>query len=192
MNIHVGNRFVIVAGALVFKFPRVNISGLFRYYGYYLTGFLGKKRSLRQKCYSILWTTQDIVLGGWKENIREARILLKPRNPRFAHLYLPLLFVNIYKREEGVGKGSFNDFWGGDLIDGMVEIGGDEIYKALRKVADWHNFGINNFSFNGRNVVCLDYGGKGMLDFLTKYGEEFEKVMLTFLKKESQSKKEEG
>jgi len=156
---------------------------LLKVYWWYCIGFLGKRNTLKQRCCRIFRTTWDLLGGGIKENIREAKVFLKPQNPRLPRLYLPLLFINIYRKESGVGEISFEKFGAMEFGDRLWETKDKELIEAKGQL-DGHEFSVENFSFNGNNVVFLDYGGDGFLEFITRHGEKIEKVLMTFLKKQ--------
>ena len=67
--------------------------------------------------------------------------------------------------------------------DRLWETKDKELIEAKGQL-DGHEFSVENFSFNGNNVVFLDYGGDGFLEFITRHGEKIEKVLMTFLKKQ--------
>ncbi len=178
---HRGHRDVLIIGPLVFKFPRVRLRSMFRVWGWYLTGFMGRNQGFWRRCKSILSLTFDDLCGSLIENIREAKAFVSKSSPYLPKLYFPFLLVNIYRREEGVGTESFEIYNITDLVAKLERTGNAHLIEALNKI-DHHAFHYKNFSFNGSNVISLDYGGKGFFEFITLYGDVFEKVIKVFLK----------
>jgi hypothetical protein len=185
----------VTIGNLVFKFPNIWFKSLFRVYWWYITGSLGHSWSIFKKISMLLWNTQHILLQGLRENAREALIMFQPQDKRLPRLYLPLFILNVYRRENGVGNEMFEKFTPMVFFDRLESTGEKELQLAIRNVKveqngkfDPHMFCHENFSYNGGNVVFLDYGEKGFIKFAREHGDKLERVLLTFLKKEALKK----
>ncbi|MFA5124606.1 MAG: hypothetical protein WC473_02135 [Patescibacteria group bacterium] len=160
---HIGvHRYVCIIGPVVIKIPRVKLIQFFAL-------ILKDIRDLRW------WVFKIIVLGGIIENINEATCYFHTRHKLLARLYLPLVFINVYRRESGVGNFTF----GGDELTNKVYKTGDREYlKALLPCS--HTFDrTENFSYDGVCLKILDYGEKGFEHLLLNYGEQIKKLLLS-------------
>lgn len=161
---HVGvHRYVWVTKRLVLKFPRVPVGSLFETLKVFGLG----KQGLR-----LMWSE---VRDGFMENIREVHCFYTTRHPLLVRLYLPLVFVNVYAREEGVGHFFFA---AGELYDGAWKSGDHELARALQPCS--HTFDSReNFAYNKGWVKIIDYGERGFTNLLIKYGGKIEEFLLS-------------
>jgi hypothetical protein len=115
----------------------------------------------------------DCLLNGLKENLREAQCYMHTRHNLLVRLYLPLILVNVYHKESGVGCFTF----GGDELCSVVWETGDREYGHAF-ISCGHTFDSpNNFSFDGNCVKILDYGEEGFENLLIRYGDRIEKLL---------------
>ena len=166
------HRYVLVVGHFVVKVPRVRMLHFLR---------LVVEDDIVRYRKRFWWSWPGfatIVFAGLMENFREARCYLKTKHCLLARLYLPLIFVNIYRRENGVGNFTFG---GDELTEKVYETGDSEYLEALLPCS--HTFDhTENFAFSNGRVKILDYGEEGFQNLLTTYGGEVEKLLLSVVK----------
>lgn len=164
------HRYVWVIWRLVLKFPKVQI-----------IEFLGLALKDVRSCerFWMRWFfIKDLMFGGILENWREAKCYFKTKHRLLAHLYLPFIIVNIYRRENGVGNFTFK---GDELFFKVGNSEDKEFLKALRPCS--HTFDHReNFSCNSKEVRIIDYGEEGFENLLIKYGDEIEKWLFSVTK----------
>ena len=162
------HRYVCVIGPVVIKIPRVRLIHFFTLIFEDVIKY--RKRFWLSWCFFKM-----IVLGGVMENMREAVCYLHTRHKLLARLYLPLIFVNIYHRENGVSNFTFG---GDELTEKVYRTGDREYLKALLPCS--HTFDRKeNFSYDGVRLKILDYGEKGFEHLLLDYGDRIEELLLS-------------
>jgi len=164
------HRYVITGGMFALKIPRIRITKFLKLVA------LDIKYRKRHWC-TWFWFI-EIVFGGLRENFREAQCYFNTRHHLLTRLYLPLLIVNIYRKEAGVGD--FN-FQGEELYSQVFKSGDCEFREALRPCS--HTFDhTNNFAYSKNRVRILDYGEEGFENLLTKHGDKVERLLLSTVK----------
>lgn len=183
------HRHVFVFGPIVIKIPKMGLDMLFRY----LKDSWAAKESLLDFLRFVpgdFWYSVGRGLG-FMENLREAVCYLRTRHHLLAPLYVPLVFLNVYKRMNGVGGFAFRD--DADVCRSFIYEGSDpDVYEGSkldvydRKLAISgcsHTFeSPKNFSYDGGDVFLLDYGEKGIERLLSTYGNEIEEVLRSKVK----------
>ena len=167
------HRYVFVMGPFVAKVPRIMIGHYIRYL---------KDDIIFRKRFWFRWHWfVEVVCAGFMENFREVRRYRNTKHHLLARLYIPLVLVNIYHRESGVGSFAF----GGDELFEMVRETGDREYmNAL--VPCSHTFDHpENFAFSNGCVKILDYGERGFENLLTNHGIKVEQLLLSVAKTSS-------
>lgn len=167
--LHGTHRYVFGIRNFVLKVPRI---GIFKFLRVLI-------KDIRHcKCFWFSRHCFGAVFAGLMENFREARCYLNTRHRLLAQLYLPLLFVNIYRREDGVGGFGFES---DELFYKVGDSGDNEFLEALRPCS--HTFdNSKNFAYSEGRVRVLDYGEKGFENLLTKHGAKVEKLLLSVAK----------
>ncbi len=166
------HRYVLAVGPIIVKVPRIRML-------YFLRLVIEDDIIKYHKRFWCSWYWfATIVFAGLMENLREAKCFIDTRHRLLTHLYLPLLFVNIYHRENGVGNFTFS---GEELTERVYKTGNRDYFKALLPCS--HTFDhVENFAFSGGRVKILDYGEKGFKNLLVRYGDEVEKLLLSVVK----------
>ena len=143
----------------------------------------GKKEPFHTKSGSInvcLLMALDCLLEGLKENWREARCYTNTRHYLLARLYLPLILLNIYRKE--IGAGNFIFTKGTESLCKMVQGTKNQGY-CNAFISCSHSFEHpENFAFDGTHVKILDYGEEGFENLLIHYGDQIEKLLLSKVK----------
>lgn len=175
MKFHRGtHRHVLIVGSLVIKIARVP-----------LWSILG--RDLLSGKFS-LWIKSDRVIlwrdlrNGVMENIREGICYLTTRH-RLLTPVLPLIFVNLQPRVDGVGAIGEGDeiFYKVDpKVHDDDECNGGRYGKILSMFRSCaHTFESNNFAFDGERFKFVDYGEYGIKYLLVHYGNRLEKHLVS-------------
>jgi hypothetical protein len=165
------HRYVFVIGSLVFKIPRVRILSWI----WNVISYDTWKEKLRDPLYLNWGTFSHFVFEGIKENYVEAFCFFQTRHRILAKLFLPLLFVNIYKRDRNVGNFRFDSY----LLGTKIEASGNQRLLATYKCSG-HTFdNRNNFAGNGKYVRILDYGDSNIHVLIREHGDQLEEILLT-------------
>ncbi len=168
------HRFVWVIGPFVLKFPKVRMK---RAVGMFVQALRNTPPGFRSTSFELM---RRALFDGLKENFREARCYLKTRHRLLARLYLPLIMVNVYRREDGVGDFTFDKH---ELSLAIIRTG-DEGYKRAGCMILHTSGDPNNFAYNSNGQVkILDYGegwgNQTFEKFLLGYGDRFETLLLS-------------
>jgi hypothetical protein len=172
-------RNVIILGCLVFKIPRVRP---FTFFKYFLGNLFDKEAVWRQfalKGWQRL--LHEFIFEGFLENWREAVCYYRTRHKILAALYVPLLIINVYRREEGCGCSTiFKEF----LVEQVLNDGHEPLANAMSKCG--HTFSNPlNFSFSGGRLKMLDYGGEDDLPLIANHGDELLQVLEAYAQEEA-------
>jgi hypothetical protein len=191
-------RLTLLIGAFAFKIPRIRILDYAAFilrrivffakvqFGLHIIAdqsleakrmrWNSRWKDLRQ---SFRWAlSKEFALSGILENIREAKCYLRTKSTLLARLYLPLVIVNAYRREDGVGN---FDFGNEGLMRRVIEESDREYIIAFNRCS--HTFdNPRNFSCCGRRVKILDYGEAGIEDLIVRYGDRVEKLLISATK----------
>jgi|GEM_PF-2586936 hypothetical protein len=185
-------RYVWIVGPLVLKIPKFYLVDLHNALSWVIDGrifrrvFLdgeGRRMGYLKRFRHVFHFLGRCVFSGVLENVHEVTCYFRARSRRkhklLATLYLPLILVNVYRRENGVGRLSF-DF--DDLLSAALGLEGrGEFLTALVRCG--HTFdNPENFSFNGDEVKILDYGEKRIKNLLFEYEGAIEKLLRLFVK----------
>lgn len=177
-------RIVLIIGPVVIKIPRIRPI----YFSYFVRNLVNEYADYRKSHYpnsdffrgkllreDIKDTIKKYLFGGIIENVLEAKCYLLTRHRLLAPLYLPLIILNIYGKESGVGN-----FDEDKLLDKINELGytqNEEWVSTFRRCI--HTFeSLDNLAFDGKKVKILDYGEKGIKSLLLKYGDRIEELLL--------------
>ena len=177
---HIGtHRFVFLVGPLAFKVPRIRIKLCFSLLRYAFS-FLREKNNEAAKDY--FKYSLNCIFNGFMENFREARCYFRTRHKLLTPMYLPFIFVNVYRRERGVGN--FSSFGDVELITKIWKSVGDDSMLAMDCSLWVHTFSNpENFSYDGKRVRIIDYGDDRMEDLLRDHGDKVEAALLSFANK---------
>src|SRR3989338_506221 len=178
------HRIVFIVGNLVFKIPRVEFFESLRWLKWIMKDCFReiteeeKYDDKLEKIILVRLRRIDLIkldihcltqcfFDGFFENFREVKVWCKTKHTILAKLYLPLIVVNVYKREEGIGVFvSKSD----EIYCRAFEIGDDEFFRVFQVCA--HTFDDpQNFSYDGEKVKILDYGEHGFEQLISKYGD---------------------
>jgi hypothetical protein len=169
--LHVGvHRYVFTVWSFALKVPRIAICE-------FLKLVIEDIKNRKRYWCSWHWFV-EVVFDGLKENFREASCYLNTKHSLLTRLYVPLLLINVYHREKGVGSFSFG---GEELFDEVCKAGDREFVEALRPCS--HTFDHpDNFAYSEGRVRVLDYGERGFENLLNKYGDKVERILLSKVK----------
>lgn len=161
---HVGvHRHVWIMGKIVLKFPRFPLGSLTETLKIFGPSRLG---------FSLMWSQ---ISRGFAENINEVHCYYKTKHPLLAKMYLPLIVVNVYKRETGVGHFCFE---AEELYAEARKSGDRELFKALAHCS--HTFDQReNFAYSRGTVKILDYGENGIANLLIRHGDKVKKFLIS-------------
>lgn len=184
MICHGTTRLVLILGPFAIKFPRIRIRSFLHWVRNAIKDLLfwkqcpccyGKLHKQRGSINTDLHLAREALFSGFRENLQEARYYLTTRHRLLATLYLPLIFLNIYRREKGVGNFTFEE----ETLIRRVKAMGDA--KYLRLIGNCaHTFdNPQNFSFDGTNVKILDYGNPEVQNLIEEYGDQIEQLLVS-------------
>ncbi|MFA5155483.1 MAG: hypothetical protein WC453_03535 [Patescibacteria group bacterium] len=122
------------------------------------------------------------ILGPLLENYREARLYLKTRHPDLAKLYLPLIIVNVYRKESGVGRLSIGERLGQQI----AKTEDRQFVEAFRLCG--HTFDhASNFAYSENHLQILDYGEEGMEKLIINYWDQVKELILKIVNEHGES-----
>lgn len=157
-------RFVLIIGPLVFKVPKIRF---FRALG----SIFHRSQVFRKK---YIW--KMCLFGGLMENAREIYYYFTTRHKLLNPICLPLLFVNVYPRRDGVGE---FDFGGGELGERVLREWGRETHQRFFLPCS-HTFDFRqNLALERGRVFILDYGESGFKNLLEQHGDRMEQLLLS-------------
>jgi len=178
MQCFAGHRYVFLVGPLVFKVPRIRIISFFHIFFRYVRYWIENRRGF---WFKFRTTFFHRLCEGMMENFCEAKCYLTTRHRLLARLYLPLLFVNVYKRESGTGLFECEHI--SSLEANFEKAGFDsnsasdmEFLEACEHCG--HSFSPSNFAFRDGRIKILDSGEPGFTYLLENYGDRLERFLL--------------
>lgn len=170
-------RYVVAIGPFVAKIPRMG--AVLHFFGEAIKQIVTKGHISPILRFYLRQTEFGFV--GMMENVREARLWRRTHHKLLAPLYLPLVFVNIYRRKEGVGNFTF----GAEQLIFEFMKGADPRQRMRAIMPCSHTFDHpENFSYDGKDVTILDYGEEGIENLLTRYGTEVEELLRSKIRKQ--------
>lgn len=174
------HRYVIIMEPIVIKIAQIEVRVAYYSWLHWISWLPENENTYINKLNALKLATQDYILRGIMENIREFYYFWKTRSKILAPTYMSLGIINIGGYVEGVG-----DF---DIESGiqqifdklLLEFGDSSEYKRARNafgmlghtIEDPGNFAINNGQFK-----IVDYSESDLLDLLENYDDIEEQIL---------------
>lgn len=149
-----------MCGPLVFKIPRIRLIR-------FLVSFFF---TFRDQSLAFRWNVcSDSLFEGLRENFREA-VSIRCHHRLFARLLFPLVILNVFRREDGVGKIDTL------LFERHAKETDPDLVSQLQECL--HTFdNPDNFALDLNGPKILDYGEYGLVKIISQHGDRIEKIL---------------
>lgn len=162
-----GSRHVVVIGPLTFKFPKLWLNRLWHI--------------VRRDSVKDWWFWYKSYLGvSFGENFTEAKWFFKKKPPQIVPCMLPLVIINAYLTQKGVGALKVEECIGGkyDPNESVRVRFSREFWRAFSDKGASHTFGRNeNYALHNGKARLLDYGAPGVMELVVNHQEEFSRFL---------------